>query len=433
MKPFVSIIIPVYNVENYLSQCLNSVINQTLKNIEIICVNDGSTDGSQQILEKYANLDSRIKVINKKNSGYGHTMNIGFDNATADYIGIVESDDFIVENMYEILYDKAFNHDLDFVKSEYNYVYDCTCDGYDMRPYSPFKDLHIYDQVINLNELQIGNISKYESNRAIWCGLYKKDFIKKNDIRFNESPGASYQDTAFNFITMIVAKRCMLLNDKLYCYRRTNPLSSVHNKQKLYDVLNEYNFVYDFLFNKNLIASKTDSLLSLHCVDVNLAQFYRIDISLFEEMAFLIKNYIKEKNLLAYSLEIELLINDTEKFIEDKKYIKEKQCSSNKKLRNLLHSNKEIIVFGAGILGTVLFDSIGVLGCLNQVKYYAVTENKDKRANFNGIKLEEISALAQTEKDTPIIIASKGINAVEMDNTARKLGFSKIHSIYEMI
>ena len=103
----VSIIIPTYNVEMYLVECMESVVNQTLKDIEIICINDGSTDGSLEILKSYAQKDDRIVLVDKENGGYGIGMNIGLDKATGEYIGIVEPDDFIPLNMYSDLYEKA--------------------------------------------------------------------------------------------------------------------------------------------------------------------------------------------------------------------------------------------------------------------------------------------------------------------------------------
>ena len=115
----VSVIIPVYNVEEYLEECMESVIHQTLKEIEILCVNDGSTDHSLQILEQYAKKDDRIRIISQENSGYGKAMNCGLDAATGEYIGIVEPDDYVPLNMYEDLYGKAKEEKLDFVKADF--------------------------------------------------------------------------------------------------------------------------------------------------------------------------------------------------------------------------------------------------------------------------------------------------------------------------
>ena len=114
----VSIIVPVYNVEKYLKSCLKSILEQRLSDIEIICVDDGSTDHSGRILDEFAASDKRIKVVHKENAGYGVAMNVGLELATGEYIGIVESDDMIAPAMYEELYRKASENNLDFVKSE---------------------------------------------------------------------------------------------------------------------------------------------------------------------------------------------------------------------------------------------------------------------------------------------------------------------------
>ena len=116
----VSILVPVCNVEKFLEKCLQSLVDQTLKDIEIICINDGSKDNSLSIIKKFANLDNRIVIIDKPNSGYGDSMNCGLDLAKGEYIGIVESDDFANLDMFEKLYGLAKCYDADIVKSNYN-------------------------------------------------------------------------------------------------------------------------------------------------------------------------------------------------------------------------------------------------------------------------------------------------------------------------
>ena len=118
-SPLVSVVIPVYNVEKYLERCLDSVVKQTLENIEIIVVNDGSKDNSLDIIKEFAAKDSRVKLIDKPNSGYGNSMNRGFDAALGEYIGIVESDDFIREDMFEKLYALTLNGSVDVVKGNF--------------------------------------------------------------------------------------------------------------------------------------------------------------------------------------------------------------------------------------------------------------------------------------------------------------------------
>jgi glycosyltransferase involved in cell wall biosynthesis len=121
--PKVSVVIPCYNVEKYLRQCLDSVVNQTLKELEIICVNDGSTDSTLDIIKEYAAKDPRVSYIDKPNAGYGDSMNKGFDQATGEYIGIIESDDYADLDMFEKLYTCAKEHDLDAVKAGFYYYY----------------------------------------------------------------------------------------------------------------------------------------------------------------------------------------------------------------------------------------------------------------------------------------------------------------------
>ena len=119
-SPKISILVPICNVEKYLDECLVSLTNQTMKDIEIICLDDGSTDNSLSIIKRYAKNDTRIVIISKENSGYGDTMNLGIKKARGKYIGIVESDDFAEQDMFQKLYNIAQENDYpDVVKSNF--------------------------------------------------------------------------------------------------------------------------------------------------------------------------------------------------------------------------------------------------------------------------------------------------------------------------
>ena len=120
MTPLISIIIPIYNTEKYLEQCLGSIASQSLKDFEAICIDDGSTDGSPKIMDAFAAADTRFKVIHKQNAGYGAAVNTGIAHASGTYIGIVEPDDYIEPDMYKTLYEAAESNDFpDIVKGAY--------------------------------------------------------------------------------------------------------------------------------------------------------------------------------------------------------------------------------------------------------------------------------------------------------------------------
>ena len=241
-KKKVSIIVPVYNVEQYLEQCMNSLIGQTLKEIEIICVNDGSTDNGLAILEQYAKKDARIKVISGKNYGYGHAMNTGMDVAQGEYIGIVEPDDYVDLHMFEVLYQRAKAMNADIIKADFYRFYG---EGASQKNiyHSTAKTSNNYNRLICPKK-------EKECFRFImntWSGIYRRSFLEQYHIRHNETPGASYQDNGFWFQGFCQAERITFLDKPLYYNRRDNPNSSVNNREKIYCANEEYAYIRKFL------------------------------------------------------------------------------------------------------------------------------------------------------------------------------------------
>ena len=238
----VSVIIPVYNAETYLRECLDSVASQTLSDIEIICVNDGSTDSSPEILREYASRDDRFVIIDKQNEGYGRGMNDGFDRASGEYIGIVESDDYILPEMYEELYDRAVKHDLDLIKADFYRFHD-----------EGNRRVSLYAHMVKGGNAYNTVIDPKEDDRVFknlintWSGIYKRSFLQENNIRHNTTPGASFQDNGFWFQTFARADRIMFVDKAYYMNRRDNPNSSVKQRNKVYCLNDEYRYIHDFL------------------------------------------------------------------------------------------------------------------------------------------------------------------------------------------
>lgn len=234
--PYVSVLIPIFNNLHYLRECIDSVVNQTLKNIEIILINDGSTDaGVLPVLREYTASDKRITLINKRNTGYGHSMNIGLDTARGEYIGLVEADDYIEPDMYESLYAIASKTQVDIVK----------CDLTEFKGHGSERqhwlcnvaDYRQYNKIIGHD---IDPLIFYKINfLGTYSAIYKRNFLKVNNIKYSETPGAAYQDISFWFKTIALANTQYYHNKFFYHLRRDNEASSVLDNRKLLPVCYE--------------------------------------------------------------------------------------------------------------------------------------------------------------------------------------------------
>lgn len=268
--PKVSILVPVFNMKKYLVKCLSSLVNQTLHEIEIICINDGSTDSSLSIIQQFASSDNRIIIIDKPNTGYGDSMNIGLSIARGDYIGIVESDDFADSDMFEKLFQLTNNNSVDIVRSNYYEYWD-------------FKgDANYFHADINHYESTIDLISTKELlllPAAIWSAIYRRDFLLENEICFLPTPGASYQDTSFFIKTLFLAKRIVYTEGKFLHYRQDNESASVKqctlNKAAYVNI--EFQECDKFLKQKQIKNTEIMRFYNTKKLQTFLWNLYRVD------------------------------------------------------------------------------------------------------------------------------------------------------------
>ena len=237
--PKVSIMMPVYKVERYLRQCLDSVVNQTLEDIEIIIVDEGEMDECRSIIDEFEQKDSRIKTIHEKNGSYGIALNKAMKLVTGEYVGIIETDDYIEPNMFEDLYNLAKQYDAEVVKSDW-YEYYCKTEF----------------------SVQAGRISKSKTNKitnakednsllkiqpSIWSAIYKKEFLFNNEIKFIEKLKSAYQDTSFNFKVFALAEK-VVLTDKAYVHYRLDSVGSTCNTSgNVFAPCDEYAEITNFL------------------------------------------------------------------------------------------------------------------------------------------------------------------------------------------
>ena len=241
-RPKVSVIIPVYNVSRYLRPCLESVTNQSLRDMEIICINDGSTDDSLLVLREYASKDDRIVIIDKENAGYGAAMNDGLDAATGRYVAFLESDDQIETTAYEQLYAVAEEHELEIIKGNYYNIYGE--EGCVKRQLVRlFDNEDLYGKVIR----PLDDSYAFYAPMMNWLGIFNREFLAKNAIKHQETPGASQQDLGFWFQTFCCANRLMFIDEAFYMYRQDNENSSMKDGLSAHRVLREYQFMMNFL------------------------------------------------------------------------------------------------------------------------------------------------------------------------------------------
>ena len=240
--PKVSIVMPSLNVRPYIEQCIESVLRQTLPDLEIICVDAGSGDGTRQILQHYADTDPRVRILDSDRKSYGYQVNLGIDAAQGEYLGIVETDDFAEPDMFEKLYRTAAEEDLDVCKSGFFFYWSdpakadqaaaeraggdaavrswrkameeraqsLPADGTGVDvPYPMFSDVmasRVFCPVTDFPST-IELVDFFNLKPSIWSAVYKRSFLEEHHIRLNETPGASFQDTAFNFKVWALARR----------------------------------------------------------------------------------------------------------------------------------------------------------------------------------------------------------------------------------
>lgn len=313
--PLISVIVPIYNAEKYLPQCLDSILNQTYRNLEIVCVNDGSTDGSFSVLSEYAKRDSRIIVKDKINGGVSKARNMGLDIITGEYVLFVDADDWLEPDTCEQAFDAMSECDCDVVL--WSYVSE-------RKGAQSFKQLFAGDRVFDEGECRdllhrrfVGIIGEElahpelaDSLCPVWGKLYKRDLIADSGVRFTDlSEIGTYEDGLFNLEVFGFVKKAVYLDKCFYHYRRNNEDSATSRYnpnlfdqwQTLFGRMNKYiadndlpKVYKDALYNR--IAMSILGLgLNIMSADVSCAQ----KMKMLKEVT-LNPRYIKSYNQLSF-------------------------------------------------------------------------------------------------------------------------------------
>lgn len=416
-QPKISVIIPVYNTEKYLEQCLDSIINQTLKEIEIICIDNGSTDKSSGILERYSKIDKRLKVIKEeKNRGTAYVRNKGINMAIGEYLSILDSDDFFELDMLESTYNLANEKKLDVVVFDgwyYSDVYH-TNRGVDFilnKKFAP-KDKEVFSYK-DIPE-KIFNFT----GTAVWNKLYRSEFVKENNIKFFDEYNGEYcaDDVFFESIALVLAERISVLHKKLLHYRIDNGESQ------------ESKTINYYMKNYLAIISVKEELKKIKIFDYieksfnNLAIYLCLNIleRITEPLIFEdVYNFLKER----FIIEFDILTKSEDYFYNYYNFIQLKQISKYSASAYLFNqikfinksyvsfypfpfnkytTNKNIIIYGAGKVG---ISYIKQIKCSNSSINLVLWVDKEykKLQSINNIKISNPEEVLNKDYDSIVI------------------------------
>jgi len=320
-QPKVSVVVPIYGVEKYLNQCVDSILAQTLKEIEIILVDDGSKDKCPQIIDEYAQKDPRVVAVHQPNGGYGRAVNHGLELATGEYIGIVESDDWIEPDMYEKMYQKAVQTNVDIVKSNF----------FNNLPKKENKNKWKKEFAIPEGPFSFINYPIFlYFHPSIWSCLYKSDLIKKNHIKMEEIPGAGWADNLFQVQSLCYTKKIAYTDDAFYHYRRLNK-DDAKDLKDWHIPFNRTKEIHEWMqqqkiTNKDIWACLYKRELAYICLVCRMLPFNQIKLAL--------------PNIVSCSRKMDSEILSTSSFINDKERKKRKAFLQHPILSILYYKNE---------------------------------------------------------------------------------------------
>ena len=410
----VSVILPSLNVADYIKQCIDSVTSQTLKEIEILCIDSGSEDGTLEILESEAAKDSRIRLIRSEMRSYGFQMNLGIKEAKGEYIGIVETDDYVDPDMFEVLYRRAIKDSCDMVKGVL----------YDVFPFDRGRTKEIYYDYVPVGTVPGETFSPddrpkvHEWDGNIWNGIYRRNFLLKNNLGFQETPGASFQDIGFQQRVLNAAEKVAYIRAHFYHYRKVRPGASTWNPRCVeYIYKAYYNLLADprlkeghkkYIYNRMAPAFlyELNKALYLSDYDIN-SPGLREAVEWFEET---IHSALKE-GYFSFDEIVELFLTDTMLYFADRdmyvREIKNRMEAMKAFLDEIWARNTDdnLIVFGFGRYGHMLTNFL----LMNGVWVDGLADNQPWVNNtaYLGIKIYSAMDSVRAHKNALFVIANK--------------------------
>lgn len=421
----VSVIMPSLNVEDYVEECLRSVLEQTLHNIEILCVDAGSTDGTVEIIKSYMKIDNRVRLLHSDVKSYGYQLNMGLANAAGEYIAIVETDDIVPEDMLDTLLRTADRSKADFVKAGF-----ISFGSFKNKKYFSSVTRNVPKDIWNC-KIDLGRhpeIGLCDINH-IWTGLYRKKFLLEKRIRFNETPGASYQDTSFSILAGLLADSCVYIDDIVYMYRIDNAGSSVRSDAKIRCVIDEFDYIEHNLREAGKYTYQIKQLLAHQKIFVYSWNCRRLPRSSAEKFLSLIRDELQEIQFLIENDKLEPYEVENMKILCEKGYLqeyvrfKEKQKNKFYEVVKLLEEEKNVIIIGAGFYAEQILVTGEMLGA-NVIWGIADNSTQKQGKMLMGYEIKSVEQIVSEYPKGKYLIASKAYSAEIRDQLLR-IGMEK--------
>lgn len=398
----VSVIIPVYNVQNYLEECLDSVIDQQGVSLEIICVNDGSTDGSAAILDRYAKKDERIVVYNQPNSGLAMARNSGMEIAKGRYICFLDSDDFLLPDTLHKVFKKAVDDKLDFASFDTIIQYDN--EKYHTKDKDKYyiKD-HTYNGVRTGKELFTDMVENDDYNDSAWLVLLDRLWLEDTGIRFY--PGIYYEDVLFILKCYFSGKRVEHISLDVHVYRvRDNSImTNKYSSLNLYSAIVNYRELLKVLFGLDEDEIEVrDALIKYMYLTINKIKY--IDNAQTDLDSDLSLSTLDEMIISSFG------IGQWKSVVPDRTLLGG--------LERFVELSDETVIYGAGTIGKMLFEYLKGHGLADKVKCFAITDRKEKEILFD----KDVLCINDIELDKcSVIVATSGKYREEMKGYLSKL------------
>lgn len=417
--PKVTIIMPSLNVVKYIRPCIESVISQTLKELEILIIDAGSSDGTLEILQEYALIDKRICIIHSKKKSYGYQVNLGIELAAGEYIGVVETDDMVCGDAYETLYTIASQTNAEYVKGTFEKFVDLgNGTQWNDAMGTPLSQANMINKIISpqsMPELFLRDI-------YLWSGVYKKEFITQ--IRLNETAGAAYQDVGFLFQTMHLAKRAVYLDKAVYQYRQDNGASSSFNKNGFHYLVEEYAYIRQFLCN---VSDSWKKAYYCRMIDQTIARFRNMAVSgkmwgetegdisiLRKQLIYACENKIVNQTDLEPEKwhQLSLLLQGTKELYEE--YIKIFQQKT-RTINNMFKviGERKVVIFGCGRYGKY-FHALLMNKCAENAVAFCDNNSMLWQTEIQGLRvLSPKNAVEQFPKSIYVIANLRNADAIK--------------------